>query len=106
MLSADDPRMEPLRRQAAAAQVIGMCKCGCATIYVEIDRDKADPVIGLEYAAVDSYTHEKADVKRLRELIVFVDRDGWLSSLELVDYGAIPPHRFPSPEEMASPHVR
>ena len=105
MLSADDPRMTALRGQAAIARVDGMCRCGCATIDLSVDRTAAEVALGLEYAAVDSYTHDKADVERLRELIVFV-KDGWLSSLEVVFYGDSPPTVLPDPMDMEPPHVR
>jgi hypothetical protein len=104
MLSADDPRIQPLREQAAAVQVIGMCPCGCATIDLEVDRTRARVATGLAYDAVDSHSSEVADVERVRELILFV-KDGWLSSLEVVYYGASPPRLLPDPIEMESPWV-
>ena len=104
MLSADDPRIEPLREQAAAARVIGTCPCGCATIYLEVDPAKARVATGLAHDAVNSHSCEHADLERVRELILFV-KDGWLSSLEVVYYGASPPRLLPDPTEMESPWV-
>ena len=105
MLSTEDPRMEPLREQASAAHVTGMCKCGCATIDLEVDRSKARAARGLSRPAIDSTSYERSDPEHVRELILFLD-DGWLASLEVVYYGASPPRLLPEPTDMGPPFVR
>ena len=87
MLSVDDPRIEPLRKQADVARVNWEFTCGCA---------------GLCSPVLDAYHRLPVDEQRFCELIVFLE-DGWLSSLELVWYSK-PIAEFPPPAEFQPPY--
>jgi hypothetical protein len=90
------PGVEEYRRQVEAAQVVGKCACGCATIELEIDRAAAplsshpgDPLLPVE---------GRTEIgEQPVELILFA-RDGWLESLEIVYYSAETPTTFPKVE--------
>ena len=96
MLRVDDSRVDPLRRQRESVLVTGMCSCGCASIYLAVDREHA--------TAADLCTQPiEADLtKAARELIgpreayglLLFLKDGWLSKLEIwwIDN---PPPEFP-----------
>ena len=103
MLGVDDPRLEPLRRQASTATVSGHCGCGCPTIGLTVDRTQARPAHGLGHAAVDARRRGAYGAPDYCELILFV-RDGLLSSLELVCYER-PIPEFPSKEDFEAPEV-
>lgn len=105
MLSVADARIEPLRRQAEFAAVNWECTCGCATVHFVIDRSRASAAKGLCSPVLDAYRRGPVDLDRFCELIVFLD-DGWLSSLELVWYGAMPIVEFPPPTEFEPPVLR
>lgn len=105
LLSYDDPRMEPLRKQAEVASVVWECTCGCATVNLVIDRSRAPAAIGLCSPVLRTVRRGKFDADEFCELIVFLD-DGWLSSLELVWYGSKPIAEFPPPIEFEPPSLR
>lgn len=58
MLSPDDPRLAALREQAQVAMVTGMCECGCATIYLDVDRGRSRPAAGLRSPATDTASRD------------------------------------------------
>jgi hypothetical protein len=103
MLSIDDPRIEPLRKQADVASVNWECTCGCATINFVIDRTRASAATGPCSPVLDAYHRSPVDEDRFCELIVFL-HDGWLSSLELVWYWK-PIAEFPPPTEFEPPYL-
>ena len=102
MLSVDDPRIEPLRKQAEFATVNWECTCGCATINFTIDRSRASAATGLCSPVIDAYRRAPVSDDEFCELILFL-KDGWLSSLELVWYGAKPIAEFPPPTDFEPP---
>lgn len=101
MLSVDDPRIEPLRKQAEVARVNWECTCGCATINFVIDRTRASAATGLCSPVIDASHRRPVEDDEFCELIVFLE-DGWLSSLELVWYSK-PIAEFPPPTEFDPP---
>ncbi len=106
MLTVDAPGVEALRAQARVAEVVGQCECGCATVYLGVDRSRAPQSEIREYAAIDGSTPYNEDhLDAYFELIVFV-RDGWLDSLEIVFYGEEPPTEFPPPSRFLPPRTR
>jgi hypothetical protein len=104
MLSAKDPRLDPLRGQADAALVKGRCDCGCATIDLAVDRDLARPASGLCFQVLETRTPEFNPDKGPFELILYLD-DGWLKELEVVFYANDPPSEFPSIDEFEPPRL-
>lgn len=83
-----------------AASILGVesgCTCGCPTITLRVDRDAAPPVhLGpvlptelVEVARVDGIP---------RTVLCFIDRDGYLASLECVYYDDARPE-WPPPDQ-------
>ena len=104
MLSPDDPRLEPLRGQAEAVLVTGNWGC-CATIDLSVDRSRATAVPGLCSPVTETATIEKAPPERYHDLLLFLDDEGWLKTLEIVHYAGSP-MEFPPVENFEPPHVR
>ena len=107
MLSADDPRLTPLRGQAEVATVVGRCDCGCATIELAVDRGRSARAPGLCSPVSEAKTpiRKGFDWAQYRELILFLD-DGWLLSLEIIFYCDEPPKEFPRTEEFEPPIIQ
>lgn len=101
MVSADDPRLAPLREQAAVATVIGMCRCGCATIDIAVDRSQAPPSNGLHSPATQAQSRDDSGPPLW--LILFLD-DGWLSMLEIAYVDQVPTE-FPLSDCFQAPQV-
>jgi hypothetical protein len=90
LLTADFPGAVELRRQAAFAEVVGRCPCGCATIEVEVDTVRSPAAEVSDRAPVEALGRSQAF-----DLLLFVD-EGYLSSVEI--YGVDdPPSTFPPP---------
>jgi hypothetical protein len=105
MLDVDEPAFHPLREQARTASVVGRCECGCATIYLAVDRSRGTAA-DLPSPATDTYTSsDPQDPETFFELILLLD-SGWLSSLEIVYYGDTIPTEFPPPIAFERPHAR
>ena len=104
MLSPDDPRLEPLRRQAEAVTATGNWGC-CATIDLWVDRSRAIAAPGLCSPVTETATIEKGPAERYHDLLLFLDDDGWLKTLEIVHYAGSP-MEFPPVENFELPHVR
>ncbi len=104
MLSPDDPRLEPLRRQAEVVTVTGNWGC-CATIDLAVDRSRAIAAPGLSSPVTETATIEKEPAERYHDLLLFLDEDGWLKTLEIVHYAGSP-MEFPQVEDFEPPQVR
>jgi len=104
LLSADDPRLAPLRVQAETATVVRTCTCGCATIDFAVDRTRTQPASGLPMVPVESVTVEQNDPDRIFWLFLFLDH-GWLSSIEIA-YLDVIPAEFPPLRDFLPPEVR
>ena len=107
ILSVDDPRVEPLRRQRMSAVVTGMCGCGCASIDLAVDRQRADAAGLCSQPLSADLTNEA--IAKLPEpneyfgLLLFLD-EGWLSLLEIW-WIQKPPAKFPPPSAFEMPRV-
>jgi hypothetical protein len=77
MLSRDNPRLQPLRRQAEGLTVIGNWGF-CPTIDLAVDRSRAIAAPGLCSPVSETATIEKAPAERYHDLVLFLDEDGWL----------------------------
>lgn len=91
LLTADFPGKECLREQAKVVEAIGECDCGCGTVHLSVRR-------GAEPAAVRNQVPVEAHGKGI-EALLFV-RQGFLSSLEIVDYGDARPLTYPKPADL------
>jgi hypothetical protein len=96
LLAVDAPGVDALRAQAATAQVVGRCECGCATIDIAVDRDTTQASAIRHSPAIDARTPLSSDSAESHELIVFLD-EGWLASIEIVYHTDTPPTEFPPP---------
>jgi hypothetical protein len=104
VLSVNDPRVVPLREQAATASVVWECTCGCATVNFEVDRAAGRPAIGLCSPVIQTSRRVPNATDEFFELLLFLE-DGWLSSLELVWYQTVVT-KFPKPDEFEPPQLR
>jgi hypothetical protein len=104
LLSAELPGIDELRRQAETVYA-SPWRCGCASIDLHVDRRVAPASPLRTQPAIEAETKE-VDAAGLFELLLWVDEDGWLSSLEIVDY--VDPHGstheiFPPPSDFEKP---
>ena len=104
MLSPSDPRLESLREQAEVAHVKGMCHCGCATIDLAVDKERARSASGLCFVVIETRTPQFDPDKGPFELILYL-ADGWLKELEVVYYANDPPPEFPSIDRFEPPRL-
>jgi hypothetical protein len=102
LLTAEFPGAEKLRQQAATAQVVGRCDCGCATVYLAVDPSLPVANEVTQSHAVEAVGETPGEDKPPREVIMFVS-DGRLSSIEIVWYGDAPIAEFPPADEFKSP---
>lgn len=85
--------------------MVGRCSCGCATIDIAVDRSQARASAFTSSPAIEATTPQSDDPAAFFELLLFVE-DGWLSSVEIVSYGAEPPREFPLPHVFLPPRTR
>jgi hypothetical protein len=85
LLSAELPGVGELRRQAETAYASAWTS-GCASIDLHVDRRTAPASPLRTRPAIEAEAKDEDDVVRPYELRLWVDEDGWLSSLEIVDY--------------------
>lgn len=100
LLAADFPGVAELREQATATVVTGKCDCGCPTIDLSVDRDRARRAPLSERVPVESVASDETIW-----LLLFV-QDGWLEMLELAWITDDPPEAFPPVESFAPPTTR
>jgi hypothetical protein len=91
LLAGDFPGAEELRGQARHAEVVGRCECGCPTIDLAIDRARARPAQVVARVPVSAPGAGMAPF----EILLFVDDDGWIYSLEYVAHTGTPPAHLP-----------
>jgi hypothetical protein len=100
MLSAQFPGVEELRLQAASAQVVSRCTCGCATINlsvepVESSTGETTPRV-VAIAATNDF--ERTDCTHLMLWVDDTDDGRRLLSGVEVSWIENPPTEFPPPE--------
>jgi hypothetical protein len=104
LLSVDMPGVEGLRAQVPHARV-ARWNCGCASFNIEVDRTLAPHSQVTKRPAVEA-SSKQHDAGKALDLLLWV-ADGWLSSVEIVDYvnrhGDESPNEIPPPEEWDEP---
>jgi hypothetical protein len=85
LLSAERPGVAELRQQSKAV-LARPWACGCASIDLVVDQGRARPSPIRARPAIETQSKEHEDSTAFFELLLWVD-DGWLSGIELVDYG-------------------
>jgi hypothetical protein len=89
---ADFDGRDSLLAQVDFARVVGYCGCGCATVDLAVD--SAAPASSSGSPIPNEATVLGADGEPIGGVLVFV-RDGYLTSLEVYDYGGVPISPFP-----------
>jgi hypothetical protein len=101
LLAADFPGAIELREQSRHAEVVGRCDCGCPTIHLAIDQARARPADVANRVPVSARGAGMAPF----EVLLSVDDDGWIGSLEYVDHTGTPPEDMPSCHALDPPQV-
>jgi hypothetical protein len=91
ILTADFPGRDELKIQTNCAEVCWECDCGCGTVNFELT-EPCTRAAAREPIPVEAY-------RESLEVLLFV-REGFLSSLEIVDYLDVRPVTYPSPKEL------
>jgi hypothetical protein len=78
ILRPDDPRLVPLREQVEWAMVVDVCRCGCRSFDMTVDRASGRPAEGLGRIAVEVTRLSGTGVYWLG---LWLD-DGWLLGVE------------------------
>jgi hypothetical protein len=108
LLSPDVPGVAELREQARTA-LIRTWDCGCVSFEILVDRENTSPSSLRSHPAIDASASEGVAPERLHSLMLWVDEDGWLSSLEVVDvaddhgeFNPIPPPSMYEPPRIGT----
>jgi hypothetical protein len=101
LFTLDFPGRDALRAQVPHVTVVAACPCGCPTRDYAVDRDRAAAADVVAYDVANAMVESGPGVPG--EVILFV-RDGYLWSLELVDYsGDGAPAELPAPACLGAP---
>jgi hypothetical protein len=101
LLGADLPGIEELREQAGTALAVRWGpRDPSVDLYVDREATRPSPV--RTRPVIQTYTMRKG-AKDLRELLLWVDEDGWLSSVELAHLYEEWPEDLPPPSEFEPP---
>lgn len=101
LLDVDVPGVAALRQQAHHATVSRRCACGCPTIWLAVDRERAPAIADLTRRLV-SKAATPAPTPAPLHIHLYVE-DGWLHQVELIPLSQPVPTRFPSPSELGAP---
>jgi hypothetical protein len=105
LLSVETPGVEELRRQADFT-LAKSWDCGCASIDLIVDQECSPRSSIMRRPAIEAASKERDDLERVFDLLLWVD-DGWLSGIELVEYGSErhedAPDVFPEPNDFDPP---
>ena len=86
--------------QIEFARVTGRCDCGCATVDLSVDRAQATGAL----QRTEEYAYAEAQhLTEPRDLLLFV-KDGWLSSIEVVDHDEVHSPELPHPSAFGAAH--
>ena len=100
--------IDALRKQASVA-LAKSWECGCASIDLLVDREAAPPSSITARPAIEAASNERQDPLRVFDLLLWVE-DGWLSGIEIVEYGferhEDSPDEFPPASDFAPPVFR
>lgn len=90
LLSGDMPGAESLVNRLDHLEVIGVCRCGCPSIYFVGSGGETGIQIASEAAVTDS----------MDSVLLFTTATGELASLEYVWYAESPPAEFPTADRL------
>ncbi|MEV7883104.1 hypothetical protein ACWD3I_11895 [Streptomyces sp. NPDC002817] len=92
LLAGSDPVSGALLAQVPHTRVVGRCRCGCATVDLEVDRTAVAPAPPHDNPAADAgYTDPRS-----AGVMVFA-KDGYLSLLEIYSASEEPISTWPDP---------
>lgn len=105
LLSIETPGVEELRQQADFT-LARSWDCGCASIDLIVDQERGPRSSIAKRPAIEAASKEREDPERIFDLLLWVD-DGWLSGMEMVEYGfdrhEDAPDTFPEPSDFEPP---
>lgn len=105
LLSVETPGVDELRRQADFT-LAKSWDCGCASIDLIVDQERSPRSSITRRPALEAASKEREEPKQVFDLLLWVD-DGWLSGIELVEYGferhEDAPDVFPEPNNFDPP---
>ena len=99
LVAVDTPGIDELRAQVPYVQA-ARWGCGCASFALWVDEERAPRSSISASPAIGASTRERDDVNGTFDLLLWV-KDGWLSSVEIVDY--VDRHGDESPDEIPPP---
>jgi hypothetical protein len=99
LLSIEMPGIDELRAQVPHVRV-ARWSCGCASFEIEVDRTLAPRSEVTKRPAIEAVSRQHEDRAKTFDLLLWVE-DGWLSSVEIVDY--VDKHGDESPDEIPPP---
>lgn len=103
LVSANVPGAEALRIQAQSVSATTYCGCGCPSIYLEVDRERARQAVDARRPAATT-NNDPDDPADTLWLSLWTE-DGWLSYLEISWISDKPPLGFPSPDGFLPPYA-
>jgi hypothetical protein len=95
--NADFEGRDALLAQVDAARVVGFCGCGCATVDLSVASALTTPIVAQHIPNEAVVLGD--DGEAIGGVLVFV-KDGYLSSLEVYEYGGGPISPFPPVERL------
>ena len=101
LLSVEMSGIEELRVQAAHSRA-ARWKCGCASFNLIVDKNAAPRSAVTARPVAEAITKQRDDADAAFDLLLWVE-DGWLHSVEIVDY--METHGDDSPDEIPPPEV-
>lgn len=101
LLTPEISGVEELRRQVDVAVARPWVE-GSASIDLAVDQNRAPRSSVVVSPALEAQSKDRDDPNRLFDLLLWVD-DGWLSGIELVEYGDKEPEVFPPPSDFDAP---
>ncbi|NUP18418.1 MAG: hypothetical protein HOZ81_20505 [Streptomyces sp.] len=92
LLAGSDPVSRALLAQIPHPRVVGRCRCGCATVDLEVDRTAAESAPAHDNPAVDAgYTHPYSAG------VIVCTEGGYLPLLEIYSVADEPITAWPDP---------
>jgi len=99
LLSREFPGRDALLRQVPETHVAEECSDRCGSIVLQVNRERA-PEARVEFQVPVQAFGKDADGMGLN-ILLHVDREGYLEELELVRRDSGPLRRYPLPDELS-----
>ena len=106
LLTVETDGVAELRQQVPFAVARGW-DCGCASIDLAVDRDKAEASTLATEPRIEAKWKDSEPFANVLALVLWVE-DGWLAGIEMIevfDRHEDAPKQFPPPDVLASPRT-